>query len=116
MKLLVVLVVLVGVVSAFGGMNLKKKLGVRPNIKLPSMADISKATSGWGTAAKKARAALERKQRIKKAQITGKKNLLKQAKGEPTTDKEKIELHNKEIQTKKRIKEVSRTARARRKR
>jgi len=46
-------------VSAFGGMNLKKKLGVRPNIQLPSMADISKATSGWGTAAKKARAALE---------------------------------------------------------
>jgi len=43
-------------------------------------------------------------------------NLVKQAKGEPTTDKEKIEMHNKEIETKKRIKEVSKMARASRKR
>jgi YidC/Oxa1 family membrane protein insertase len=39
-------------------------------------------------------------------------NLVKQVKGEPTTEKAKIELHNKEMETRKRVKEVSKAARA----
>ena len=40
--------------------------------------------------------------------------LVKQVKGEPTTDKEKIELHNKEIETRKRVQQVTKAARANR--
>lgn len=43
-------------------------------------------------------------------------NLVKQVKGEPTTEKEKIELHNKEIETRKRVQQVTKAARANRKR
>mmetsp|Transcript_5336 Transcript_5336/g.15495 ORF Transcript_5336/g.15495 Transcript_5336/m.15495 type:complete len:432 (+) Transcript_5336:162-1457(+) len=38
--------------------------------------------------------------------------LVKQVKGEPTTEKEKIERHNKEIETRKRVQQASKTARA----
>lgn len=41
-------------------------------------------------------------------------NLVKQVKGEPTTDKEKMKRHNQEIETKKKIQKVSQAARARR--
>lgn len=43
-------------------------------------------------------------------------NLVKQVKGEPTTEKEKIELHNKEIETRKRVQQVTKAARANRRR
>mmetsp|Transcript_3547 Transcript_3547/g.8109 ORF Transcript_3547/g.8109 Transcript_3547/m.8109 type:complete len:362 (-) Transcript_3547:533-1618(-) len=39
-------------------------------------------------------------------------NLVKQVKGEPTTEKEKIEIHNKEIETRKRVQRVTKAARA----
>jgi len=38
--------------------------------------------------------------------------LVKQVKGEPTTDKQRIEQHNKEIETRKRVQQASKTARA----
>jgi YidC/Oxa1 family membrane protein insertase len=38
--------------------------------------------------------------------------LVKQVKGEPTTEKEKIDRHNKEIETRKRVQHASKTARA----
>ena len=38
--------------------------------------------------------------------------LVKQVKGEPTTEKEKMELHNKEIETRKRVQQVTKAARA----
>ncbi|KAG7342397.1 60Kd inner membrane domain containing protein [Nitzschia inconspicua] len=41
-------------------------------------------------------------------------NLVKQVRGEPTTDKEKMKRHNQEIETKKRMQQVSKAARARR--
>jgi YidC/Oxa1 family membrane protein insertase len=41
-------------------------------------------------------------------------NLVKRARGEPTTDKEKIKRHNQEIETRKRVQQVSRAARSRR--
>lgn len=41
-------------------------------------------------------------------------NLVKQVKGEPTTDKEQMKRHNQEIETKKKIQKVSQAARARR--
>ncbi|VEU44925.1 unnamed protein product [Pseudo-nitzschia multistriata] len=40
--------------------------------------------------------------------------LVKQVKGEPTTEKEKIERHNKEIETRKRVQKASKIARANR--
>jgi len=43
-------------------------------------------------------------------------NLVKQVKGEPTTEKEKIALHNKEIETRKKVQQVTKAARANRKR
>ena len=42
--------------------------------------------------------------------------LVKQVQGEPTTEKEKIERHNKEIDTRKRVQQVGKAARARRNR
>jgi membrane protein insertase Oxa1/YidC/SpoIIIJ len=41
-------------------------------------------------------------------------NLVKQVKGEPTTDAAKIKIHNEEITTKKRVQKMSKTTRARR--
>lgn len=41
-------------------------------------------------------------------------NLVKQVRGEPTTDKEKMKRHNQEVETKKRMQQVSKAARARR--
>jgi YidC/Oxa1 family membrane protein insertase len=41
-------------------------------------------------------------------------NLVKQVRGEPTTDKEKMKRHNQEIETKKKMQQVSKAARARR--
>lgn len=41
-------------------------------------------------------------------------NLVKQVKGEPTTEKDKMKRHNKEVETRKRVQQVSKTARARR--
>jgi YidC/Oxa1 family membrane protein insertase len=41
-------------------------------------------------------------------------NLMKKAKGEPTTDAEKLKRHNHEIETKKRVKQMSKATRARR--
>jgi len=41
-------------------------------------------------------------------------NLVKQVKGEPTTEKEQIEQHNKEVETRKRAQQVIKSARARR--
>jgi YidC/Oxa1 family membrane protein insertase len=41
-------------------------------------------------------------------------SLVKQVRGEPTTDKEKMKRHNQEIETKKRMQQVSKAARARR--
>jgi YidC/Oxa1 family membrane protein insertase len=41
-------------------------------------------------------------------------NLVKQVKGEPTTDAAKIKIHNEEIATKKRVQQMSKTTRARR--
>ncbi|KAG7363577.1 60Kd inner membrane domain containing protein [Nitzschia inconspicua] len=41
-------------------------------------------------------------------------NLVKQVRGEPTTDKEKMKRRNQEIETKKRMQQVSKAARARR--
>jgi YidC/Oxa1 family membrane protein insertase len=41
-------------------------------------------------------------------------NLVKQVRGEPTTDKEKIKRHNQEIETRKRVQQVSKAARSRR--
>jgi len=40
--------------------------------------------------------------------------LVKQVKGEPTTEKDKIEKHNKVVETRKRVQKVRKTARARR--
>lgn len=39
-------------------------------------------------------------------------NLVKQVRGEPTTEKDKIKLHNREVETKKRVQQVSKSARA----
>jgi YidC/Oxa1 family membrane protein insertase len=41
-------------------------------------------------------------------------NLVKQVRGEPTTDKEKMQRHNQEIETKRKVQQVSKAARARR--
>ena len=41
-------------------------------------------------------------------------NLVKQVKGEPTTEKDKIERHNREVETRKRAQQVIKSARARR--
>jgi YidC/Oxa1 family membrane protein insertase len=41
-------------------------------------------------------------------------SLVKQVRGEPTTDKDKMKRHNQEIETKKRMQQVSKVARARR--
>lgn len=41
-------------------------------------------------------------------------NLMKKAKGEPTTEAEMLKLHNEEIETKKRVKQMSKTTKARR--
>jgi YidC/Oxa1 family membrane protein insertase len=41
-------------------------------------------------------------------------SLVKQVRGEPTTDKEKMKRHNQEIETKKKMQQVSKAARARR--
>jgi YidC/Oxa1 family membrane protein insertase len=41
-------------------------------------------------------------------------SLVKQVRGEPTTDKEKMKRHNQEIETKRRMQQVSKAARARR--
>ena len=43
-------------------------------------------------------------------------NLVKQVKGEPTTEKEKIKRHNQEIETRKRVQQVSKAARISRRR
>ena len=43
-------------------------------------------------------------------------NLVKQVKGEPTTEKAKIELHNKEVDARKRVQQVTKAARASRRR
>lgn len=40
--------------------------------------------------------------------------LVKQVKGEPTTEKEKIEQHNKKIETRKQVQQVRKIARSRR--
>lgn len=40
--------------------------------------------------------------------------LVKQVKGEPTTDKERIQKHNQEIETKRKVQQVSKDARFRR--
>jgi YidC/Oxa1 family membrane protein insertase len=41
-------------------------------------------------------------------------NLVKQVKGEPTTEKERIKRHNEEIEARRRVQQVSKAARARR--
>ena len=41
-------------------------------------------------------------------------NLLKQAKGEPTTDAAKMKRHNEDIETKKQVEQMSKATRARR--